>query len=177
MGVPVITLAGRTHVSRVGVSLLMNMGLAELTAETPDDYVNIAAELANDLPRLRNLHSTLRERLERSPIMDAPSFARNIESAYRQMWRRWCGSNLCSVEILFGPEGAMDCSHGRSDVIVAEPVVDFSRNSAPTGRRKEVVSRAKRTEYWRYRPCWASPHLASTPTACDIAPMVQITVQ
>ena len=90
MGVPLITLAGRTHVSRVGVSLLMNMGLPELIAENPDDYVNIAAELANDRPRLRNLHSTLRGRMEQSPLMDGPGFARNIESAYRQMWRKWC---------------------------------------------------------------------------------------
>jgi predicted O-linked N-acetylglucosamine transferase (SPINDLY family) len=92
MGVPVITLAGQTHVSRVGVSLLSNMGLKELIAESPKEYIRIAVELANDIPRLRNLHSTLRRRMEQSPLMDAPKFARNVEAAYRQMWRTWCAS-------------------------------------------------------------------------------------
>jgi len=90
MGVPVITLAGRTHVSRVGVSLLTNMGLAELIAESAEDYVRIAVDLAKDASRLRGLHTNLRQRLEQSPLMDAKTFARHIEAAYRQMWRKWC---------------------------------------------------------------------------------------
>ena len=50
----------------------------------------IAAELAADLPRLSGLRKTLRQRMQASPLMDAPRFARNIEAAYREMWRRWC---------------------------------------------------------------------------------------
>jgi predicted O-linked N-acetylglucosamine transferase (SPINDLY family) len=90
MGVPVVSLAGRTHVSRVGVSLLGNVGVPELIAQTPPQYVQIATELGGDLPRLRELRRTLRGRMKQSPLMDAPRFARNIESAYRQMWRNWC---------------------------------------------------------------------------------------
>lgn len=90
MGVPVVTLAGKSHVSRVGVSLLTNVGLPELIAQSSEDYIRIATELANDLPRLQNLHSTLRQRMQQSPLMDAPNFARNIEAAYRQMWHTWC---------------------------------------------------------------------------------------
>ena len=90
MGVPVITLAGQTHVSRVGVSLLSNLGLSELIVETPQAYVRIAVELAKDVPRLHHLHSTLRQRLQQSPLMDAPLLARSVEAAYRQMWRSWC---------------------------------------------------------------------------------------
>jgi predicted O-linked N-acetylglucosamine transferase (SPINDLY family) len=47
-------------------------------------------ELANDLPRQRNLHSTLRQQMEQSPLRDAPKFARNVEAAYRRMWQAWC---------------------------------------------------------------------------------------
>jgi predicted O-linked N-acetylglucosamine transferase (SPINDLY family) len=90
MGVPVVSLAGRTHVSRVGVSLLHNVGLPELIAESPEKYVQIAADLAGDLPRLAELRRTLRDRVKTSPLMDAPRFARNVEAAYRQMWRNWC---------------------------------------------------------------------------------------
>jgi predicted O-linked N-acetylglucosamine transferase (SPINDLY family) len=90
MGVPVVSLAGRTAVGRGGVSILANVGLPELIAQTPDEYVQIAAELAGDLPRLGELRRTLRGRMQGSPLMDAPRFARNIEAAYRQMWRSWC---------------------------------------------------------------------------------------
>jgi len=57
-----------------------------LAAETPESFVQIAAELAGNLPRLSQLRATLRQRMTASPLMDAPRFARNIESAYRQMW-------------------------------------------------------------------------------------------
>jgi protein O-GlcNAc transferase len=93
MGLPVITLAGTTHVSRVGVSMLTNIGLPELIAHSENQYIQIAVELAHDLPRLNRLRSTLRQRMQQSPLMDAPRFARNIESAYRQMWHLWVKSN------------------------------------------------------------------------------------
>jgi predicted O-linked N-acetylglucosamine transferase (SPINDLY family) len=72
MGVSVVTLAGRTAVGRAGVSILSNVGLPELVAHSEEDYVRIAGELANNLPRLSNLHSTLRQRMENSPLMNAP---------------------------------------------------------------------------------------------------------
>ena len=89
-GVPVVTLAGRTHAARVGVSLLTNVGLPELIAANTDDYIRIAASLATDLPRLSEWRATLREKMKASPLMDAPRFARNVEHAYREMWRAWC---------------------------------------------------------------------------------------
>jgi len=91
MGVPVITLVGKTVVARAGVSQLTNLGLNEFIAQTPEQYVQIAAELAGNLTRLSELRSSLRDRMKKSPLMDAPRFARNIEAAYREMWRRWCG--------------------------------------------------------------------------------------
>jgi predicted O-linked N-acetylglucosamine transferase (SPINDLY family) len=76
------------------LSQLTNLGLTELIAHTPDEYVAIAARLAGDLPRLAELRRTLRSRMEGSPLMDAPRFARNIEAAYRQMWRNWCARDI-----------------------------------------------------------------------------------
>ena len=72
MGVPVVSLAGQTAVGRGGVSLLSNVGLPELVAQDGEQYVQIAAELANDLPRLGQLRATLRDRMQHSPLMDAP---------------------------------------------------------------------------------------------------------
>ena len=90
MGVPVVTLAGRTHAARVGVSLLTTVGLPELVAASPDEYVKIAAALAADVPRLAALRTSLRARMAASPLLDATRFARHVEVAYRQMWRTWC---------------------------------------------------------------------------------------
>jgi len=92
MGVPVVTLVGPTVVGRAGLSQLHNLGLKELAAQTPEEFVEIAAKLAGDLPRLSELRQTLRQRMESSPLMDARRFAGNVESAYRDMWRKWCAA-------------------------------------------------------------------------------------
>jgi predicted O-linked N-acetylglucosamine transferase (SPINDLY family) len=90
MGVPVISLAGRTAAGRQGLALLSNLGLPELAAPTVEDYIRIAAALAGDLPRLTRLRAGLRERMRRSPLCDSTRFARNVEAAFREMWKRWC---------------------------------------------------------------------------------------
>ena len=90
MGVPVVTLVGPTVVGRAGLCQLMNLGLPELIATSPDLYVQIATQLAQDLPRLSRLRATLRDRMQASPLTAAPRFARSVEAAYRTMWRRWC---------------------------------------------------------------------------------------
>jgi predicted O-linked N-acetylglucosamine transferase (SPINDLY family) len=90
MGVPVVTLAGRTAVSRGGASLLSNVGLPELVARGEDEYLDIAANLMRDPERLADLRQSLRPRLEASPVMDAPAFVRGLEAAFREMWREWC---------------------------------------------------------------------------------------
>lgn len=87
MGVPVVTVIGRTPVGRGGASILANIGVAELIAKTPEQYVQIAVELANDLPRLTELRKILRTKMQSSPLKDASRFARTIEAAFRQMWK------------------------------------------------------------------------------------------
>ncbi len=90
MGVPSIMLEGSTYASRFGGSTLRNVGLSELIACSPGQYVEIATALAGDLPRLVQLRRDLRSRMRASPLVDAVGFTRNLESAYRHMWRAWC---------------------------------------------------------------------------------------
>ena len=90
MGVPIVTLAAGTSVGRSGASLLSHIGHSELIARSPEQYIQIAANLAADKPRLTDLRTTLRQRMQSSPVMDAPRFARDVESAYRTMWQTWC---------------------------------------------------------------------------------------
>jgi predicted O-linked N-acetylglucosamine transferase (SPINDLY family) len=91
MGVPLVTLSGKTAVSRGGASILQNLELRELIAQDVKQYVEIAVQLSNDLPRLSSMRASLRDRLSKSPLMDEALLARDVEAAYRQMWRTWCG--------------------------------------------------------------------------------------
>jgi protein O-GlcNAc transferase len=90
MGVPVIALKGDIHVSRVSLSILSDIGLAELAADSPDDYIAKALSLAQDRERLIFLRHHLRTLMEKSPLMDAPGFTRNLENEFRSIWQRWC---------------------------------------------------------------------------------------
>ncbi|HEY2341917.1 MAG TPA: tetratricopeptide repeat protein [Chthoniobacteraceae bacterium] len=92
MGVPVVSLAGLTAVSRAGRSILSNAGLPALVAPSESAYVEIALALTEDLTRLGELRATLRSRMQTSPLMDAVRFTRGLEEAYRKMWRAWCES-------------------------------------------------------------------------------------
>ena len=90
MGVPVLTLAGQSFLSRQGVGILMNAGLPEWVAADADDYVARAAFHAGDMQRLAKLHNGLRQQVLASPIMDARRFAMHFEAALRGMWQIWC---------------------------------------------------------------------------------------
>ena len=137
MGVPVITLAGRTHVSRVGLSLLSNVGLAEYVAEDPDQYVRIALDLAGAKRRRVELREKLRQRMEQSPLMDGRRFARNVEAVYsRDVAKMVCGC------IRFAIAMAVYCSawpNGRSNKpsiwrSSTTKLVAFRKRSGSTGK-------------------------------------------
>lgn len=85
MGVPVVTLAGRHHAARVGKSLLTAVGLENLVAQTPEEYLELACQLADDSLRRHRLRETLRTTMRSSALCDADRFARQMEAAYRTM--------------------------------------------------------------------------------------------
>jgi predicted O-linked N-acetylglucosamine transferase (SPINDLY family) len=90
MGVPVVALQGPRSISRSAASILSTVGLADWIASTPEDYVRLAAEFARAPARLAELRGSLRQKMRLSPIMDEAAFVRDLENAYRTMWRAWC---------------------------------------------------------------------------------------
>jgi protein O-GlcNAc transferase len=90
MGVPPLTAPGETTVSRGGFSILSNLGLADLAATDLASLPQKAIEIASELPKLAAVRASLREQMRVSPLMSAPEFVRDMESAYRRMWRAWC---------------------------------------------------------------------------------------
>lgn len=93
MGVPVLTLSGKSFLSRQGVGLLTNSGLSDWVAQDIQDYLSLAVFHAGQLRSLAYLRSQLRQRVLRSPIFDAERFAGHFQMALRSMWRSWCNQS------------------------------------------------------------------------------------
>ena len=92
MGVPVITVPGTRSISRSTTSILATLGLSDWIATSPEDYVRLAVRCTEDRESIAELRRTLRGRMRASPLVDELQFARDVEDAYRRMWRAWCGS-------------------------------------------------------------------------------------
>jgi len=87
MGTPVIGLEGDRVLGRYGAAFLRTLGLADLAASDTSAYVEAAVALACDPRRLAQLRASLRARMSASRLCDGKKFAREIEAAYRTMWR------------------------------------------------------------------------------------------
>lgn len=100
MGVPCVTMAGNVHAHNVGVSLLNKVGLPNLVAQTEDEYVETAIQLASDVTALSKLRMTLRDLMAKSPVCDGANFTLGLEEIYRNMWRRYCKGDVPSLKRL-----------------------------------------------------------------------------
>lgn len=98
MGVPTITLAGDTLLSRQGAGMLVPAGLSDWVATSEDEYVAKAIQHSSDLSKLAALRAGLRAQVLASPVYDAPRFARNFEAALWGMWRQYQGLEIEKCE-------------------------------------------------------------------------------
>mgnify|MGYP002624234309 CR=1 FL=1 len=94
MGVPVITLRGKTHGSRLGASILNAADVSELIAQSPMDYVKKAVRLNQRRELTAAYHSRLREHVKNSALMDGQKYIRELEKLYRAAWKDYCRSLL-----------------------------------------------------------------------------------
>jgi predicted O-linked N-acetylglucosamine transferase (SPINDLY family) len=96
MGVPVVTLTGDRHASRVGTSVLSAIGLPDLAAPDEPAYIALVQQIAADRDRLRTWRTpgpqSLRSRMASSPLCDASAFSSRFQAAIRQAWQRWCAA-------------------------------------------------------------------------------------
>ena len=90
MGVPVVTWHGDRHAARVGASIMHWIGMEELVAPSPEEYVRLAVTLANDSERLAVYRNSLRDRMRKSKLMDRELFVTSLENGYRHIWTQWC---------------------------------------------------------------------------------------
>lgn len=99
MGVPVVTLSGDRHAARVGATLLGTAGLPELIANTPEQFVEIAANLASDHERRQSMRASMRSRLSASPLCDGSTMGSALGDALRAMWQGYCASRSGAVVV------------------------------------------------------------------------------
>lgn len=92
MGVPVITLASDRSVGRIGASLMNRVNLPEMIAHTEQEYVDIAINFSQDLQRLNQLRTGMRQRLDVNLDASILTLTKSVESEYSAMWRKWCAS-------------------------------------------------------------------------------------
>jgi predicted O-linked N-acetylglucosamine transferase (SPINDLY family) len=97
MGVPAITLGGDRFASRHTLSHLTAVGLTEFIATDEDDYIARAAALARDPAWLESIRLGLRDTMAASPLCDCRRFTRNLENAFRTMWRTWCKGRSSAI--------------------------------------------------------------------------------
>ncbi len=88
MGVPLLTLPGRSFASRVGASLLTALKLPELIAGDTEAYVATAVRLARAPVERDDLARRLASAVDASAIFDPPRFARSLEAAFQEMVAR-----------------------------------------------------------------------------------------
>jgi predicted O-linked N-acetylglucosamine transferase (SPINDLY family) len=100
MGVPVLTLAGRSFASRVCGSLLQAAGLPELICATEEAYAAKALELANDPAQRAALRKKLRESRDRCLLFDTPRLVRSLEGLYARMWEDYCQGRLPKPDLV-----------------------------------------------------------------------------
>jgi predicted O-linked N-acetylglucosamine transferase (SPINDLY family) len=89
MGVPVVTMYSRPSVGTLGGSMLNALGLQHLIAQSEEEYVQKAVNLATDLQGLVTLRGELRGKMQTSLLMDERGFAQKVEDAYLQMWHNY----------------------------------------------------------------------------------------
>ncbi|MBF0101300.1 MAG: tetratricopeptide repeat protein [Desulfobacterales bacterium] len=93
MGVPVVSLVGQTHVSRVGLSILSNVGLGDMAVYSIKDYIDKAISLSKDIHKIDELRVNLRKMMTSSPLMNAQEFTQSLEEEFHKMWGKYCDNN------------------------------------------------------------------------------------
>lgn len=97
MGVPVISLVGGHHSCRVSLSLLKRLEMDFFIATTPDEYVSKATALAAKPEALAKIRDTMRYRMAASDLCNNALCTKNLETAYKEMWHKWCKSRIINA--------------------------------------------------------------------------------
>jgi protein O-GlcNAc transferase len=86
-GLPVLTLPGGRFVARIGASLCASAGIPEAICADEGEYEERAVAWARDRTGLASVRNRLARARDSAALFDLPGFARQLEAAYRAIWR------------------------------------------------------------------------------------------
>ena len=89
MGVPYVAVLGDRATTRVSASFLHQLGLSDWVVPDAEAYVERAVQAMADKKTLIRLRESLRPSMLDLPMADGPSYAREVEEAYRRLWVDW----------------------------------------------------------------------------------------
>jgi protein O-GlcNAc transferase len=92
MSVPLVSLAGNIEMGCMSKSKLYRLNLYELIADSVEDYVQIAVDLANNIGKIKKFNTDIRD-IALETIFNGKYHVNNLEDAYRQMWKDYCVQN------------------------------------------------------------------------------------
>lgn len=81
MGVPVVTMAGQSLISRMGLSILRNVNAAHLIAENEDEYIEKAIKISQDIKFLKKFKATARKIMQSNALGNGEIFTAHFENA------------------------------------------------------------------------------------------------
>ena len=169
MGVPVVSLAGRCHVSRVGLSILSRVGLESFVASTPSEYLAKATALAAKPDALAKIRASMRKRIADSTLCDAKRFTHNVEGAYRKMWHRWCQSQGVDVT---SAEVKLDAPHICTDAVAchaqSKPAAAKQGEKTYMTRRLHIGGQLRHPD-WEVFNIQPGPHVDHVGDAKDLS--------
>jgi len=90
-GCPLVTRVGSTFASRVAGSVLISAGMRDLVMDNPEDFEQLAIELATSPGRLQDIRRRLQACRDSCALFDTPRFVRNLEDAYETMFKTFLG--------------------------------------------------------------------------------------
>ena len=169
MGVPVISLTGEHHMSRVGLSILTRLGLEFFAASTPDEYVSKATALAAKPDALAKIRAQLRARMAAGTLCNRELFTNNIEQAYRTMWHKWCktqGVDVSSAEL------KQDAPHIYTDANAccaqSRPAATAQAEKTDTARKLHIGGKQSHPG-WEIFNIQKGPNVDHVGDACDLS--------
>jgi protein O-GlcNAc transferase len=99
MGVPIVALEEERMIGRQTAAMLRLLGLDDWVVKSSEDYIRLAVEMSRRRAEVASLRASLRQRMAQSPLCDAPQFARDLESAYRAMWKHYCDKSERDTQV------------------------------------------------------------------------------
>ena len=94
MGVPVLTLVGRSFAARVCGSLVKAAGMEELICNTPDEFVSRAVELGRDKEKRDAYRRKLQANRDSCVLFNTPLLVKKLEGLYEDMWKDFTKGKL-----------------------------------------------------------------------------------